>query len=104
LLTPFLKEFAMSQITAPFDAIASAANALAGVMAQLDKDQTAVTTAQQAVTDATTTLTSAQSTLTTDQQAGQTAANTLVTAIAAAGFGINAPSPSNPTPPVQAGT
>ena len=93
----------MSQITAPFDAIASAANALAGVMSQLDKDQTAVTTAQQAVTNAQSVLTSAQTTLSTDQQAGQTAANTLVGAIAAAGFTINASSPNSPTPPAPSG-
>jgi hypothetical protein len=76
----------MSQITAPFDAIASA-----------------LTTAQQAVTDATSTLTNAQSTLTTDQQTGQTAADTLVSAISAAGFSINTPAPNNPTPPAPSG-
>lgn len=93
----------MSQITAPFDAIASAANALAGVMAQLDKDQAAVTTAQQALNDANAALATAQGALSTDQKSGQSAADTLVGAIAAAGFGINGGSPSNPTPPASTG-
>jgi len=93
----------MSQITAPFDAIAAATNVLNAAVAQIDTDETALATAQAAVTNAQGTLTAAEAALNTDMTAGQTAADSLVAAIANAGFTINVPSPSNPTPPAPTG-